>query len=298
MKEIHDTPPLSLWLSGLAVAGTVLTWASSFAAIGFALREMPPLPLASLRFFIAGAVALAWLAWRRPAGFSGRDFGTVAICGVLGIAAYNLMLNSGQTDVSAGAASFIVNTQPLFMAILGVAVLKEAFNRWSWIGAAIGFGGVAVIAWGQKGGFAFGAGASLIVGAALSAAIYSVLQRPLLRRHSPLDVTAFVLVAGCVALLAWLPEGFRRATEASEQTLLMILFLALGPGIIGQACWTVAIKGFGAARAGQFLYLVPPVAVAMAWIVLGEVPEITTVLGGVLALTGVILVNSKGRLRT
>jgi drug/metabolite transporter (DMT)-like permease len=298
MMKTQDMPSQSLWLPGLAVAATVLTWASSFAAIGFALREMPPLPLASIRFFLAGIVALVWLAWRRPSGFAGKDFGVIAVCGVLGIAAYNLLLNSGQTDVSAGAASFIVNTQPLFMAILGVVFLKEAFNRWSWIGAAIGFGGVAVIAWGQKGGFTFGAGASMIVGAALSAAIYSVLQRPLLRNHAPLDVTALVLLAGCAALFPWLPLGFRLASDASSQTLLMILFLALGPGIIGQACWTVAIKGFGAARAGQFLYLVPPAAVAMAWIVLGEVPELTTVLGGVLALAGVILVNSKGRSRT
>jgi len=295
MSKTLSSDTSSLWHPGLAICGTVITWASSFAAIGFALREITPLPLASVRFAIAAAFALAWLLWRRPSGLSVRDLGVLALCGVLGIACYNILLNLGQTDVSAGAASFIVNTQPLFMAMLGVIFLKESFNRWSWIGAALGFCGVAIIAWGQKGGLAFGSGASLIVGAAFAAAIYSVLQRPLLRRQASLDVTALVLIAGCVALLPWLVSGLRQMANGTTETRLMLVFLAIGPGIIGQACWTVAIKGFGAARAGQFLYLVPPMAILLAWLVLGEVPSATTLLGGGLALLGVILVNSKGR---
>lgn len=142
-------------LPTLAVVGTISTWAASFPAIGYALREIDPLPLASLRFALAALFALAWLLWRRPCGFSGRDFGRVALCGVLGIAAYNILLNSGQAEVSAGAASFIVNTQPLFMALLAVVFLGEVFARWSWLGAMVGFAGVAVIAWGQPGGFTF-----------------------------------------------------------------------------------------------------------------------------------------------
>lgn len=296
-QDIAPAPPPSVLLPALAVAATIFTWATSFPAIGLALREIAPLPLASIRFAIAAAIALGLLAWRRPRGLTRRDGGIVALCGVLGIALYNVFLNMGQSTVSSGAAAFIVNTQPLFMAILAVLVLGETFNRWGWIGAGIGFTGVAIIAAGQPGGLSFGTGASLILAAAFCAASYSVLQRPLFARAAAFDVTLLVLVAGAVALLPWLAEGWQQASEASPRTLLTVLFLAIAPGLIGQSCWAYAIGHFGAARAGQFLYLIPPGSVLIAWPLLGEVPRIETLLGGALALTGVIVVNSRGRAR-
>lgn len=279
----------------LAVLGTIVTWAGSFPAIGIALRELDPLPLAAIRFALASVLALAWLAWRRPARMSRRDYSIIAVGGALGIAAYNMLLNTGQATVSAGAASFIVNTQPLFMAILAVLFLREAHNRWSWVGSTLGLVGVGAIAWGQPGGLSFGAGASLVLGAAVCAAVFSVLQRPLFARHDPLHVTSLVLVAGAVALLPWLPAGIAQAASASGASVAAVLFLAVAPAAIGQTCWAYAIRSFGAARAGQFLYLIPPFATLLAFGLLGEVPGVVTLLGGTLALLGVLIVNTWGR---
>ncbi len=287
------SPPLLL--PSLAVAGPVLSWAASFPAISYALREIEPLPLAATRFALASLLALAWLAWNRPKSMPAKDYGIVAICGVLGIAVYNVLLNSGQTTVSAGAASFIVNTQPLFMAGLAVVFLKEAFTRWSWIGTILALGGVAIIAAGQRGGLSFGTGASLILGAAFCAAVFSVLQRQLFARSGPLHVTACVLIVGAIAMLPWLPAGAVQFGAASAKTIAAVVFLAVVPAAIGQTCWTYALKSFGAARAGQFLYLIPPTAVLLAWAGLGEVPHWTTLTGGTLALAGVIVVNTWGR---
>lgn len=295
MTMTKEFTPKSTLLPVLAVAGTVISWAASFAAISLALREMEPLPMASVRFTLASLLALAWLLWRQPPRFSRRDLATIVVCGILGIASYNLLLNSGQATVSAGAASFIVNTQPLFMVGLAVVFLKERFGLWAWIGTLLALGGVAIIASGQPSGLTFGAGAMLIVGAAASAATYSVLQRPLLSRYDPISVTAAVIIAGTIALLPWLPAGAGQLAAASLPTVGAVLFLAIAPAAIGQTCWTYALKSFGAARAGQFLYLIPPCAVLFAWVGLGEKPTLSTLVGGALALCGVITVNTLGR---
>lgn len=298
MTMTTTTKPLSsksTALAALAVAGTVISWAASFAAISLALREMQPLPMASVRFALASLLAVGWLLWRRPPRFSLRDLVIILFCGGLGIACYNVLLNSGQATVSAGAASFIVNTQPLFMVALAVVFLKERFTSWAVGGALLALGGVAVIASGQPEGFTLGAGAILIVGAAASAAIYSVLQRPLLSRHDSISVTAAVMIAGTIPLLPWLPAGASQLATASLTTINAVFFLAVAPAAIGQTCWTYALKSFGAARAGQFLYLIPPCAVLFAWVGLGDVPTLSTVIGGALALGGVILVNTFGR---
>lgn len=279
----------------LAVAGTVITWASSFPAIGMALTGFDPLPMAAVRFALAALLAIAWLAWRRPPRFSGKDLATLAVSGVIGIALYNILLNLGQTTVSAGAASFIVNSQPMFMAILAVVFLKEAFNRWAWLGTAIGVLGLATIAWGQPGGLHFGAGSSLILGAAVAAAVFSVMQRPLFARIDPLTVTASVLLAGAIALLPFLPRGISQFATASADARGAVIFLAIAPAAIGQVSWSYAIRHYGAARAGQFLYLIPPLATLIAWLVLGDRPLLTTVLGGLATITGVVIVNTRGR---
>jgi drug/metabolite transporter (DMT)-like permease len=278
-----------------AVAGTVISWSASFVAISLALREMQPLPMASVRFALASLLAIAWLLWRRPHQFSARDLATVLVCGGLGIASYNVLLNSGQATVSAGAASFIVNTQPLFMVALAVVFFRERFGIWAWAGALLALGGVTIIAAGQPEGITFGVGTMLIVGAAASAAIYSVLQRPLLSRHDSITVSASVIIAGTIVLLPWLPAGAGQLAAASPGTVGAVLFLAVAPAAIGQTCWTYALKSFGAARAGQFLYLIPPCAVLFAWAALGEVPALPTLIGGAFALCGVILVNTLGR---
>jgi Permeases of the drug/metabolite transporter (DMT) superfamily len=288
-------PARSPILPALAVAGTVLTWASSFPAIGLGLTGFDPLPMASVRFSLAAIVAIAWLVWGRSPKFSRRDLGVLAISGVIGIALYNILLNLGQTTVSAGAASFIVNSQPMFMAVLAVIFLKEAFNRWAWLGTMIGFLGLATIAWGQPGGLHFGAGSSLILGAAVAASVFSVLQRPLFARVEPLTVAAAVLLAGAIALLPFLPRGIEQFSQAAPDARYAVIFLAIAPSVIGQASWSYAIRHFGAARAGQFLYLIPPLATLIAWLLLGERPLLTTIVGGIATIAGVVIVNTRGR---
>jgi drug/metabolite transporter (DMT)-like permease len=159
----------------------------------------------------------------------------------------------------------------------------------------LALGGVAIIAAGQRGGLSFGTGASLILGAAFCAAIFSVLQRQLFARSGPLHVTACVLIVGAIAMLPWLPTGAVQLGAASVKTTAAVVFLAVVPAAIGQTCWTYALESFGAARAGQFLCLIPPTAVLLAWAGLGEVPHWTTLMGGTLALGGVIVVNTWGR---
>jgi len=110
------------------VAVTILSWASAFPAIPLALRELQPVPLAAARFAVAALLVLAWLAWRRPPRPALPDLLRFALCGLVGIAAYNILLNTGQRSVAAGAASFIVNPAPILTALLARLVLGERFG--------------------------------------------------------------------------------------------------------------------------------------------------------------------------
>ncbi len=296
MTSPHSHPPAAKPLIGLTAAlATVLLWASAFPVIGIALRAFEPVPLAALRFAIATPLWIAWLSWRRPPLPGALDLARLLVCAAIGIALYNVLLNTGQVTVSAGAASFIVNTVPVITAILAVAFLRERFRIWAWIGTALSFAGVALIASGQPRGLSFGAGAMLVFGAAMCQAIFFVLQRPLIARYGAKSCAAFVIGLGALWLAPWLPAALDQAQVASPAALAAVVYLGIAPAAIGYPTWGAAQAFFGASRAANFLYLVPPVAVALAFGLNGESPGLLTLLGGAAAIAGVVLVNTLGR---
>ncbi|RKU04241.1 EamA family transporter [Burkholderia sp. Nafp2/4-1b] len=279
-----------------AVAFTIVSWASAFPFIRIGLHGLAPLQLAAARFATAAVLVLAWLAWRRPPRPSARDALRFLVCGFLGIALYNALLNTGEQTVSAGAASFIVNTLPIFTAVLAAVFLRERFNRWGWLGSLVSLAGIAVIAHGQPGGLVLGSGSTLILGAALCSASYFVLQRRLIPVYGALPCAAYTLLAGAVLLTPWLPGAIASlGGDASHDTALAVLVLGVFPAALGYATWTFALGYFGAARAANFLYLTPAVATVLSIVLTGERPGVETVCGGLLAIAGVIFVALRGR---
>ena len=276
--------------SGAALV-TVALWASAFPFIRVGLRGFAPIPLAALRFAVAAALVVLWLLVARPRLPSLRDLLRLAACAAIGIAAYNILLNSGQRSVSAAAASFIVNTVPVLTAVLAIALLGERFGLRSWLGTAVSFGGIALIASGQPGGLSLGAGAVLVFAAALCQAVFFILQRPLVTRYGGEVCGACVIVLGGLCLAPWLPEALAEAQRAPVEAVAAVVYLGLFPAAIGYASWGVAQAHFGASRAANFLYLVPPFATILALLITAEIPSTTTLAGGVLAVAGVIVVN-------
>ena len=92
------TPSSSAGL--LAALATVVLWASAFPTIRVALADFEPVPLASLRFTIASVPMLIWCAVRRPTLPAPRHLLLFLACGAIGIALYNVALNTGQRTVS------------------------------------------------------------------------------------------------------------------------------------------------------------------------------------------------------
>ena len=279
-----------------SVAVTVLSWGSAFPMIRVGMRDLGPLELAAARFAVASVLALAWLAVRRPPLPTRADAGRFLVCGLIGISAYNGLLNQGERTVSAGAAAFIVNVAPILTAILATIFLRERFSAWGWGGALISFAGVGLIALGQPGGLAFGGGAFLVAGAALCTAIYFVLQRPLVPRYGALACTAYTLISGALFLLPFLLDALPRLLAPGGASLAAtVIALGVFPAAIGYGAWTYALGRFGAARAANFLYLVPPVAALLGFAALGEMMSVLTLIGAAVAISGVAIVNTRGR---
>jgi drug/metabolite transporter (DMT)-like permease len=129
-------------------------------------------------------------------------------------------------------------------------------------------------------------------------AIYNVSQKPYLQRYSPLQFTACAIWFGTLFLLVFTPDLIRELPAASLESTLAVVYMGIFPGAIGYVSWSYVFSRMPASRAGSFLYMVPVAAIIIAWFWLGEAPEPSALLGGVLILSGIVLVNLIGRAQT
>jgi drug/metabolite transporter (DMT)-like permease len=284
-----DATDATARLALAAAAVTVLLWASAFVAIRHVGHEVSPGALTLGRLLVGSLVLGAVVAVRRPRWPARRDWPLLLVCGLLWFGVYNISLNAAEQRVDAGTTAMLVNVGPLVLALLAGLLLGEGFPRQLLVGSAVAFAGVVVIGVATSGHTAGTAGVVLCLVAAVAYAIGVVAQKPLLGRLPALEVTWLACAVGAVASLPFAPALVDDARAAHLSTLAWVAYLGAFPTAIAFTTWAFALSHTTAGRMGATTYLVPPVAILLAWALLGETPVALAFAGGALCLVGVAL---------
>ncbi|MFE6234253.1 DMT family transporter [Cellulosimicrobium sp. NPDC057862] len=277
----------------LAVAVTVLLWASAFIGVRAAGHDYEPGSLALGRQLagsvgLTAIVAVRWLRnGRRPVLPRGRVLVAVLAWGVGWFSLYNLALNAAEQHLDAGTTALLVNVAPVLVAVLAGLLLGEGFPRRLLVGMAAAFAGVAVIATATSSGERDVVGVALGLAAAVLYAGAATSQKRLLARVDALTMTWVGCLAGTVALLPFAPALAADAGSAPASSTGAVVLLGLGPTAVAFTTWGYALSRLSAGRAAATTYLVPPIVVVLSWLVLAEVPAAVTLAGGALCLAGV-----------
>lgn len=286
----HQALPL------VAVAVTLAFWSSAFVAIRHLGAHFTPGAL-SLGRLVVGSLALgAVLAVRGWTPVRRTDWPPLVAIGLLWFGIYNVALNEGEHRVDAGTAAMLIQLSPVLIAVLAVLFLGERSGKTLWLGLVIAFGGVALISVGTEAGPHRDVLGVLLC--LVSAAVYSIsviLQKPLLTRVPAVQVTWIACTVGALGCLPFAGQLVHDSAAASTADLGWVVFLGVFPTAIAFTTYAYALTHMSASNLGVTTYLVPPITVLMAWLVLAETPPLMAYAGGALCLVGVSLARRRSR---
>lgn len=280
----------------LAVGAVILIWGVNFSVIKAALADFEPLAFNALRFGLASAILLAFfLARREGPRFSRREWLILAALGVLGNVLYQILFILGIDRTRAGNTSLLLETVPILTALMSSAAGHERLSSKVWTGILLSLAGAAVVVAGSARGLGFGRatvnGDLLVLAAAAAWAAYTVAASQLVRRHGTVAVTATTMWIGTAGLFAvGLPSLAAQDWGAVRQAAWAGLVYSGAFAIAGAyLLWYLLVGRIGSTRAAVYTTTIPVVAMAVAWLAIGEVPTTAQAIGAAAIIGGVVL---------
>lgn len=295
-----DRPPIA---PDLAILALVLIWGVNFSVIKALLSLFDPLALNGIRFAIGAGILVPFaLRGGKLARFSGRDWVGLIALGLVGNTLYQYLFITGIDGTLAGNAALILGTTPVFVTVFSAAFRHEQVRLAGWCGVVISVLGITLVVWGGP-SIDFGRetlrGDLTMLGSALAWSIYTVGASPLVRRHGALPVTAVTMWIGAVFLfLLAIPsmsaQDWSAPTGLAWFGLVVSAVLAVG---VSYVIWYYSVQHLGSARTSVYSNTVPIVALAFAWLALGEVPTSVQLAGAAAIVGGVLLTRIRGTIK-
>ncbi|MGX5586292.1 DMT family transporter [Bacillus thuringiensis] len=274
-----------------AHAFTILIWGTAFPAIRLGLESYTPEHLTLLRLLIASFILLLFSFIYKLRLPDLKDIPAIFIFGALGFTIYHIALNYGEKTVNAGSASLIISVTPIVTAILASVFLNDKMKLNGWLGGVMSFAGIALISFSQGDAIQLNSGGLFILLAAISESLFFVFQTSYLKKYGFLPFTIYTILSSTVCMLIFLPGVYQEILTAPLEVNLSVIYLGVFPTVLPYIALAYIISRAGASEATSSLYLTPITACFIAWIWLGEVPTLVSIIGGGITILGIVIAH-------
>jgi drug/metabolite transporter (DMT)-like permease len=276
----------AIW-GGTFIAGRILALALP-AAVGALMRYLVAV--------VALLVAARWLEGGLPRLTRRQLLGTLLL-GFTGILAYNLFFLGALARLPASRTSLIIALNPVVTIAAASLLLGERMSLRRWIGVAVALLGVwIVVSRGDVLGSVTGAvgiGELLMFGGVCSWAAYTLIGRRVLEGLTPLAATTYASLWGTAMLAVAAAPGLwqLQTADLTLPVLASVLYLGVLGTSVAFVWYYQAVQRLGAARTVIFNNLVPVFGASFGVLLLGEPLLPSMLVGGAIAVAGVMLVS-------
>ena len=270
---------------------TVFCWSLAFVFTRMTLTYFSAASLGFLRYLVASAtlIAVAFASKLKPP--KPADWPLFFASGFFGFFLYMIAFNKGLSSVPAAAASVVNATVPVVTALIAGVIYREKVRGFQWIAVAIELIGVAVLTV-MSGGLAQGGGLPWLFLAALSLSTYNILQRKLSKKYTAMQASTYSIFAGTLMLAFFSPGAFRELAAAPAIQYVYVILLGIFPSAIAYVSWSVAFsKAERTSQVSNFTVLTLFFTGLLGIVILHEMPNAATLVGGGITLVGGLLFN-------
>jgi len=270
---------------------TIIFWAPAFVFTRLALRVFTPLSLGFLRYLIA-STSLVVIAYIVKIGMPQKgDLKWFFLAGLFGFFFYMIAFNFGLAAVSAATASIIMATTPIFTTLIARIFFREKIKTIQYIAIIIEFIGVIVLTL-FNGIFSINIGIIWLLLASISLSIYNILQRSIIKKYSAIQTTIISIWFGTLMLFVFLPDSIGEIKYAPLIQIMYLIILGVFSSAIAFVTWTYAFsKAKNASSVTNYMFLTPFLTTALGFILAGEIPDLPTIIGGIIILFGMFIYN-------
>ena len=295
---------MSRW-ADVGMLAVAVIWGLNMPIMKFALGRIDPFVFNAVRLLISGLVLAVIIRWQRSPLLDSADSAKplfrqlIPICAFAFFAgfAYQILFLIGMDRTTAGNTALIMSAIPMWTAIMARVLIKEQLHPWAWVGLTIALAGTMVVTLAVMPASESHAPlvGNLVVGlAALCWSFGTVLSRPLLKSIEPLPLAFWALALATPFHFLVAGKGLADLGKLfSDPWLAAAIFYSGGLSTgIAYVLWNQGIRTLGTAHASIYQNLVPIVALVAAWFLIGEVPVTWQIVGGLLIISGVVVMRN------
>lgn len=275
---------------------TVLLWGSGFPFTRVIGEQLSFYSLGLIRCALAAVILLIIgkaCGIRKP--FCKKDVAWFFLSGLLGFSVYFIFFNMGLATLSSATGSIITAASPILTSIAVFKLYGEKINLIGWISIFCAFAGVTILLlW--NGILSINIGILWMFGAALVFAGYNVLNRKFSEMgYTAMEVVTYSAVLGALPMLLFLPQTVNDMAGADFTSILAALYLGVMPSAVAYYFWSKAIVlAERTSEVTNYLFINPLIAAIIGFLMLREVPDMGTFIGGIIIIASVILFSAKG----
>lgn len=275
---------------------TVFLWASSFPITKIVQEQFTSNTIGFLRCLSASFFLIIIGKCNHIRLPHKKDIPWFFLSGCVGFSLYMMVFNTGISTLTSATSSIIMATTPILTAIVATKLYQEHIKKIGWISICTAFIGVLVLLlW--DGIFSVNIGMFYMCIAAVLFCSYNIITRHLSAKgYQALEIVTYSMICGAILLSFCAVQSVEFLLTSDVKHIAGVLYLGAFPSAVAYFFWGKAMSfAEKTSEVTNFMFVTPLLSTILGFLILHEVPNMGTFLGGAIIICSIVVFNLKGK---